>query len=470
MKINIIISCDYRIRNKIQYGFTLLLHPWRVEFQFTPTIAPDCVNIFYGRQRPSTPKKAFWFAASQEFLTRITEKSLPDVSNAGWIEFSNRKLPKLFPLPPIEAGPAIDFDIIAATFILASNYQDLISLERDEFDRLRAMDSLQDKLGVLEIPVVNYYSRFLRQRLEESSGTLIEEKKYGEAECGLALSHDIDYTSSLNYRMIRRNIIGHGLINREHLYPQERLRKLGYPLLALFGYDPPREGMLFLRNIEKSSNLRSTFFIKSGATSKEDVAYDFNSGRMREYIKSLSDSGFEIGIHPSMTTYIDSEKFIGEKSRLEDALGRRISSVRQHYLKFTAGKTVGIWENAGLQYDSTLGFSRKVGFRNSVAFPFPLYNFAEDRVSSVIEVPLMIMDGTVVDSGRFETGRALDKMTTLVEEVKKSGGAASILFHNSIADPIDFPGYKVIYSKILDAAKSNGFFVGSVKAVAEHFN
>ena len=228
--------------------------------------------------------------------------------------------------------------------------------------------------------------------------------------------------------------------------------------------------MLFLRNIEKSSNLRSTFFIKSGATSKEDVAYDFNSGRMREYIKSLSDSGFEIGIHPSMTTYIDSEKFIGEKSRLEDALGRRISSVRQHYLKFTAGKTVGIWENAGLQYDSTLGFSRKVGFRNSVAFPFPLYNFAEDRVSSVIEVPLMIMDGTVVDSGRFETGRALDKMTTLVEEVKKSGGAASILFHNSIADPIDFPGYKVIYSKILDAAKSNGFFVGSVKAVAEHFN
>ncbi len=469
MKINVITSCDYRIKRKIEYGFTVLFQPWRIDFQFEPVVSADCVNIFYGRQFPSDPRKALWIRASEEFLSCISESKLPDISEVAWFEFSGKRLPKLYPSPAVGGSTYVDFDIAAAAFILASNFQDLISLERDEFDRMRAMDSLQDKLGILEYPVVNYYSKFLKEVIHQSTGALIEEKKYGDSSFALALSHDIDYTSSLNPRMIRRNVVGHAILNRESLYPQERIRKLTFPALALLGYDPPRKGMTFLRNIERENNLRSTFFIKTGATSKEDVNYSCTSGMMREFLKSLSDSGFEIGIHPSMKTYIDLEHLLAEKNRLENSLGRSVSSVRQHYLKFTASKTVDIWEKADLKYDSTLGFSRRVGFRNSVAFPFPLYNFASDRISTVTELPLVFMDGTVVESGRFETERALDKMSSLIHEVRASQGAASILFHNSISDPVDFPGYEHIYREIIAQARKDNFFLGSVKSIAEHF-
>jgi hypothetical protein len=471
MKINIVVNAWEPVREKIKYGFALLLYPFRAEITFGNSFPENAINILYGNQPPSK-KALLCLTSSKEFEDCVRDSRPPDISHFGWFEFKNKRLPKLFPVPrtgPVGTDFFFDFDIAAATFMLASEFQDLISLERDEFDRLRAMDSLQDKLGILDLPVVNYYSMFLKKKVEESFGVRLESKKYGEEDHALALTHDVDYTSSLNLRMIRRNILGHAILNNDGLTPNERAMKLLYPLFAIAGYDPPKSGLKFLRRMETQKKLKSTFFIKTGATAKQDVNYNYDSRPFGRFVNSLTDNGFEIGIHPSMKTYIDGEQLHVEKARLEKLAGKQINSVRQHYLKFTAGKTIGIWEKAGLRYDSTLGFSRKAGFRNSVAFPFPLYNFEKDRISTVTELPLIIMDGTFADNRTVTPDETFDKMKKLVDETKAAHGAASILFHNSLTDPIDFPGYKKIFDRLLTEAENDGFKMDSLSEIIEGF-
>ncbi len=464
MKINIIIDAGELVREKIRYGFALLFQPLRAEISHGNSVREDAINIIYGGQA-SDRKKAFRLTPSGEFEDCIRKSMLPNISNVGWFEFEKKKLPRLFPVQP----SSLDFDIVAATFLLASEYQDLVSLERDEFDRLRAMDSVQDRLGILEIPVVNYYSMFLKKTIEDFFGLTIESKKFGASDHALALTHDVDYTSSLNPRMIKRNIFGHAILNNEGLTPNERAMKLLYPLFAIAGYDPPKAGMRFLKRVEIERDLRSTFFMKTGSTARQDMNYRVRSRSFRRFIDFLVEGGFEIGIHPSMSTYIDGEQLLLEKRRLEDLICKEVASVRQHYLKFTAGKTIGIWERAGLKYDSTLGFSRKAGFRNSIAFPFPLYNFEEDRISTVTELPLVIMDGTFADTHTLTADETFERMRHLVDETKLAHGAASILFHNSLTDPIDFPGYKMIYKDLLVEAGGDGFTMGSLAGIVESF-
>lgn len=464
MKINIIVKAGESVREKIKYGFTVLLQPLRAEITFTDGVREEAVNIFYGKQ-PPPDQKLLRLTPSDELEDCIKNSTAPNISHVEWFEFGNKRLPKLF---PIQAS-VFDFDIAAATFMLASEFQDLVSLERDEFDRLRAMDSLQDKLGILDFPVVNYYSMFLKKKLEEFFAVELEMKKYGEADHALALTHDIDYTSSLNLRMIKRNIFGHAILNNDSLTPNERAMKLLYPLFAIAGYNLPRAGLKFLRKIETQKTLKSTFFIKTGATAKQDMNYNCRSRSFKRFIASLVDGGFEIGIHPSMKTYINGNHMRIEKERLEKLTGKQISSVRQHYLKFSAGKTTGIWENVGMKYDSTLGFSRKAGFRNSAAFPFPLYNFEKDRISTVTELPLIIMDGTFADNRNIKPDETFDKMKKLIDETKSAHGAASILFHNSLTDPIDFPGYKDIFEQLLTEAKTDGFKMDTLAGIIEGF-
>ena len=466
MNVNVVIDTPAGVRQKIKYAFALLFRPMRIGVEYGNSFKDGEPNIYYGTRKPDSSQKLIHVLSAPEFEKCLSESTLPDTENISWIPYAEKKLPGLFPVD----GGSLTFDVAAATFVLGSNYQDLISTDRDEFDRLRAMDSLQDRLGVLELPVVNYYSLILKETIEKGYGLRIDPKKYSESDSAIALTHDVDYTSSLNFKIIKRDILGHSLLNHAGLNQSERVMKLTNWIAAFIGRNPARAGLSFLKDVESARNIRSTFFIKSGATAKEDVRYSLKTPHMRKFIGSLVENGFEIGIHPSMKTYIDSDRFVKEMNLLADAAGKPIRSVRQHYLKFTAGTTPGIWEDAGLKYDSTLGFSRKVGFRNSIAFPFPLFNFKKDEISPVTELPLVLMDGTLADNRMLTAEETFDRMVSLVQATKDAHGAASILFHNSLLDPIDFPDYGTIYKRLVDRISENGIKMGPVEDIVEHFN
>ena len=87
----------------------------------------------------------------------------------------------------------------------------------------------------------------------------------------------------------------------------------------------------------------------------------------------------------------------------------------------------------------------------------------------MIEVPLVLMDGTFADNRSLNESQTYEKMKSLVDEVKSAQGAAAILFHNSLTDSIDFRGYKNIYDMILTDSARNGFRMNTLSGLIEDF-
>ena len=50
------------------------------------------------------------------------------------------------------------------------------------------------------------------------------------------------------------------------------------------------------------------------------------------------------------------------------------SEDRQHYLRWRAPTTWQNWEDAGLDYDSTVGYADHVGFRAGTCYEYPIFN------------------------------------------------------------------------------------------------
>lgn len=109
------------------------------------------------------------------------------------------------------------------------------------------------------------------------------------------------------------------------------------------------------------------------------------------------------------------------------------------------------WENANLDYDSTLGFAERAGFRCGVCFEFPLYDVQEQKAFNVRERPLIIMDTTVVKPRYMNLGvspEAFNYMRDLKIQCRRFNGDFTILWHNDrFRHEID----RDFYSQVLSA-------------------
>jgi hypothetical protein len=134
-----------------------------------------------------------------------------------------------------------------------------------------------------------------------------------------------------------------------------------------------------------------------------------------------------------------------EKLKLEGTLGEEVLGNRQHYLRFQIPDSYSALEKTGLTYDSTLGYSDKVGYRAGISFPFRPYDVSKKRPCRFLEIPLAIMDGALMrESGSFSNGTP-NWLIRMMDLVSSYGGLVSALWHQSVMDTRDFPGYMKMY-------------------------
>jgi O-antigen ligase len=198
-----------------------------------------------------------------------------------------------------------------------------------------------------------------------------------ESEHIVVCSHDIDFYyanwRSALVRLVKNlGIAYHPYRSWSYFLANSRM------LLDLLG--GRRIGDYLPRLLEASTEegFTSTLFIAPGNGHRRDPNYRLE--HLAPHLPKVSRKGFAVDLHSSYTSVIESAELGSEVAALEKVLGKKPIGNRQHWLRFDhPEKLFRCVASACLKFDSTLGFSDMVGFRNGASFAFPPYDFANER-------------------------------------------------------------------------------------------
>lgn len=315
---------------------------------------------------------------------------------------------------------------------------------------------------LMKTPVVDILEKFLFQSLQticKKRGVALMAKPLWPdgKKFALCLSHDVDrayktyqYLPSILKNIKKRN--PRGII--------EQIKSM----LFDHGKNNPYWTFDKIMNLENKLGVKSTsyFLNESGRLNPFSLKswilftgrYKIDSPDIIEKIRKLHNDGFEIGVHGSYYSYNNESLLRNEKARLEEILGDRIHGIRQHYLNFDPEITFKMQESVGFEYDTTLGFREGIGFRRGTCFPYHPFDFSSNRELSMLEIPLIIMDGAI------PSGEAiLEQCIEIMDIVEKNNGALTLLWHQNQFSEVDFPNMTATYRQLIQKAREENAWI-----------
>ena len=161
----------------------------------------------------------------------------------------------------------------------------------------------------------------------------------------------------------------------------------------------------------------------------------------------------EVGLHGTFQSTISADKMFKYFQQIKEVTKNNSPGIRQHFLRYAMPLTAIIQSKTGLLYDTTLGFPLHEGFRNSYCLPFKLYNFEKDEIINLWEIPLNVMDCTLLSFNKYTYAQAMDSVNMIIEEAQKFNGIFTLLWHNNFFDEIIYPGITDFYKDLLNNIK-----------------
>lgn len=325
-------------------------------------------------------------------------------------------------------------DILTSALWTLARFEELWHSERDSHGRFPASASAAFRCNCLERPIVDEYALAFRQALSH----LLPRWKSQPFEPRLKLSHDIDLVGLP--RQLRSTI--------GHIYPRRIPGAFFRDAFSAFGTTVPAylESVRETGHISLQGGFDSAFYWKACDRTPWDSGYDLRHPQVAAVIGDLLQQGFEMGIHPAYDTFGAADQLQGEVDRVRGVLGSGPIGGRQHFLRW-APSTWRDWEKAGLAYDSSVGFADAIGFRAGTAVPYHPWLIEEDRESTLLEIPLVVMDCTLTEYMRLQARDVPARIAALVRRCQTVGGVFTLLWHNSSV--MEQP-YKSLYSPILN--------------------
>lgn len=193
----------------------------------------------------------------------------------------------------------------------------------------------------------------------------------------------------------------------------------------------------FLRWVEQvaiaasRSNLDSAvYWMAAESRTAQDVGYDPRDPKVTRTMATLARFGVEQGVHPSYRTFDNPTALRSEVERLRRAIPAHVLGGRQHFLRWSP-QTWSHWEQIGLQYDSSVGFHDRVGFRAGTCFPFRPWLLREGREARLLEIPLVVMDSTMTNYMSLSVTDSRRRLSLLIDRCRTVGGVFTVLWHNT---------------------------------------
>ncbi len=381
----------------------------------------------------------------------LTPQSLPQTPLAHWQLGRVSIAPKLIAgeLPIIYGKPLADgsffeetedtirlgVDILGSIFFQLVRYEEIARPARDAHGRFPAAASIAHREGFLTRPLANEYVELLRSSMQRLWPALrCRERTFTES-----LSHDVDsplYAAS-SPRIALKATLADLVRRRDHRLALSRLKTLRPGSRDDHASDPYNT-FEFIMDLSESRGLKSAFYFIAGTTDPtKDGTYSIDDPWIGRLIRRIHDRGHEIGLHPSYESFRDPAIVLSEYEALRRAFERlgltppaRMGG-RQHFLRWENPSTWRAWEQAGLAYDSSLGFPDQAGFRCGVCFDYPAFDLVARQPLRLLERPLVIMEQSLFSDRPGKDAHGLDMLRRLRERCRLFDGNFTILWHNS---------------------------------------
>jgi hypothetical protein len=261
----------------------------------------------------------------------------------------------------------------------------------------------------------------------------------------LILTHDVDiaYKYKSLFFMIRE--LAGGLIKRKSI--KQFLNTLSYQTKFLLNkVNDPFDTYDYLMDISEKAGVKSYFFLHSSNSAKQDVN---NDKFLKQVSQKILKRGHYLGYHPSYNAYNNFELFIKDKEKIENIIDQKLTFGRAHFLKFEIPTTWQIWEDANMEWDSSLSYADREGFRCGVCYPYSVFNIITRKKLNLKERPLIVMEGSLTTYQNIIPQKMEEKIRFLMEKVKKYNGEFVFLWHNSSFNTNFWKKYEYVYEKVL---------------------
>lgn len=353
-----------------------------------------------------------------------------------------------------ENSSSIRIDVFGICFWVMARVEEHYSTERDSHDRFSAYSSHAHKNGYLLSPVVDQFAQFLFTFVIEKWPCI----KYEIPKFKMYISHDVDIPYLYKFT---------SFIKASKLIARYSIQSKSPEMLMLLGIKnvlsrleikcaDPCDTFEWLMDESDKAGVRSEFyFIPSNGLDPKDADYQIDNPKIIELLRSIKSRGHIVGLHPSYATYCDPDLMTHEVAALKNAVyqaGFVQSEIggRMHFLRWHHEKTPTALIQAGVSYDSTMGYADYPGFRAGTCHEYFYFDLTSGKVTELRMRPLIAMEATIMAKrylGLGVTNEAVDLFSELKIKCRQVGGVFGLLWHNS---SLFLQEERKIYSSVLN--------------------
>lgn len=343
-------------------------------------------------------------------------------------------------------------DIIGSAFFMLSRYEELDSLVQDEHGRFPDHAALAVRAGFQQRPVIDEYAEILWAAIQKLCPAMQRGVRVARTLISCDVDLPVDPACASAYRLLKRMLarsLRHGTARG--------MSTLVGSYLAVrrgeHGRDPYLQALDWIMDVNSREGNRVAFNLIPALTDPAiDQSIDLYDARLLDLMRKVHARGHEIGIHPGYNTYHHPNAMLRSVARLRAAMAhlgisQPILGGRQHYLRWRVHITPQLWEENGLDYDSSLGYAGHPGFRCGTCREFAMFDLVGRRAMHLRQRPLLSMEPTRYRFAPWSNG-AVEALTHYRRLCRRYRGDFTLLWHNS---NLDHARERGIYRDILAA-------------------
>jgi hypothetical protein len=268
----------------------------------------------------------------------------------------------------------------------------------------------------------------------------------------MVLSHDVDFlpVGPLdNLTQGAKTVLRHMLRHRD---PGDAWRAARGLLSAVARGRDPYGCVPQIIQREEALGVRSSFQVAVGHRHPNDVNYHIESDSVRDYLRAITDAGFDLCLHGSYRSTENPQWYVEEVELLARRLSRPQGS-RQHFLSFNYDTLFAAREQAGI--NTTCRWAADGPGPRAVLLPYFRTTCAKTGLSRAAD-RLFLMDVTLRGYLGLRPAAAKTVIDACLHELRDKRGCASAVWHPIVFGGARDPGYDSLYYEMTRQISSMG--------------